>query len=416
MKKFKVILSAILCAVLALACLPLSACEKEETPDYDLTDLDTLDRENLLAAGDKPVVKWEGRYEYKDDRVYLYHTATGFTVDFTGTELEVTFYHDKSDIYYEAALDEEVLPNPNPERRFYLPDGEEEYTWKISGLTEGKHTVRCLKADEAKDATTAVVGMKTDGKFVYRNEEADSEKVRFMVVCASGGSGYGSLGYSEVSNTAVSRTRKNSSSLHAFAFLTARMFDADIQFVASSGWGVALANKSVVDILDYTGVTTSDNVAGAKTTAVWDSQRYIPDVILLNVGGNDGVTNANKDAYQKRVVELVEKLHADYPYASIVWVHTSSKYWSYTQTGLSDAGIKYVLDCEIPNVGEGETGAGTYGASNHVSLKTHIDASEIIANLLSERIGYGRVRNNISFAQYIPFLDTDCDYHFTDNN
>jgi hypothetical protein len=109
-----------------------------------------------------------------------------------------------------------------------------------------------------------------------------------MMVCASGGSGHGSLGYSDDGKGGLGRNTSNSSSLHAFNYLTARMFGADVQFVANSGWGVSYpSGKSIYDVLDYSGITTSNSVNGAKTTAKWDHQKWVPDVIIFNIGGND---------------------------------------------------------------------------------------------------------------------------------
>lgn len=418
MKIFNKILITVSALVLALSSMAISACspkQPNEYAGYDVVDVNKLDGRNLVTAGDKPAVKWEGRYEYKDEMIYLYNAATGYTVDFVGTELSVEFWHDKGNIYYDVALDDEVLPNVNTSRRFYLPSGQQDYTWKISGLEKGHHKITCLKMDEAKNATTAIKSISTDGKFIYRNVENDADKLKVMAICASGGSGFGALGYSEVSNNAVNRTNANSSALHSFNYLTARMLDADIQYVASSGWGVNIADHSVIDALDYTGVTTSDNVTGAKTTAKWDAQNWVPDIVLINIGGNDGVASATSDykkAYQKRVVELLQRLHGDYPYASIVWVHTTSSYWTLTNSAITSNGIDYVLDCAIPNVGEGTTGAGTYGASNHCSLKSQIDGTDIVVSLLESKVGYRRVRENINFNDFVSILDCDKKYEF----
>lgn len=371
-----------------------------------------------LNRSEEPLVKWEGRYEYKigdaaiPNMMYLYHTATGFTVDFYGTSLAVEFYKSSTlggtsgggDIYYDYAIDDESLPNVN-NRRFKLPSNDYRYTAQLcEDLPEGHHTVKCLKMDEPADAYTAVISFTTDGNFYYRNAEKDNSHLKFMAVCASGGSGYGSLSYNERSKTAATRTRKNSSSLHAFNYLTARRYNADIQFVAQAGWGVKFApEKSILDVIDKCGITPTNNVAGALTTGDWDYQNYIPDVIIFNIGGNDTTKDGfDVDVYKQGVLDLVGKLHGYYPNAKMIWSHTGSKAGSYAIDALQSAGIVsqgYLKQGIVPNVGEGKTGEGTYGASSHASFKTHLDIEAILVDILS-RWGFTPTVDDVSFSDF----------------
>ena len=375
-------------------------------------------KSNDLNRSEETLVKWEGRYEYKigdadvPNMMYLYHTATGFTVDFYGTSLEVEFYKASTlggtsgggDIYYDYAIDNETLPNVN-NRRFKIPSANYRYTATLcSGLEGGHHRVKCLKMDEPADAYTAVISFTTDGAFYYRNIEQDNSNLKVMAVCASGGSGYGSLSYSEKSGTAATRTRKNSSSLHAFNYLTARRFNADIQFVAQAGWGVKYSEeKSILDVIDKCGITPSNNVSGALTTGDWNYQNYTPDIIIFNIGGNDTKkTEFNVDVYKQGVLDLVGKLHSYYPNAKMIWTHTNSKAGSYAIDALQSAGIVsqgYLKQGIIPNVGEGPTGEGTYGASSHASFKTHLDSEAVLVDILT-RWGFTPTVDDVSFDDF----------------
>lgn len=393
MKKFALILASLI-AVLSLS---LFGCGDGETA--------TLSGE-LLTGG---YVKWEGRYEEKDidgeTGVVLYHTASGFTVDFDGTELEVGFYSEiqGGKPYYNLAVDDEVLPVAAENRTFSLSGGKERIKI-VSGLSRGRHTVKCLKMSEPYDAITAVRSFNTDGGFIKRDADDDNANFKFMFVCASGGSGHGSLGYSE-KNGYSARTTANSSSLHAFNYLTARMFGADVQFVANSGWGVAYpADRSVADVLDYTGITTSNNVTGAKTTATWDYDSWVPEVIIFNIGGNDTVQGGfTQSLYQKKVVQMVEKLHEKYPSAYMLWTHTGSNAGSFAVSAMTDAGIMsagYMKVAVIPKVGAD----GSYGANGHNSFKTHIATAEIIAGELTKNWGFTAIYENVLFEDYESVL------------
>ena len=113
----------ILSIIISLGCTFFFGCNQPEEEPVSL-----LCNEDLTL--DASFVKWEGRYSYQEgennepSKVNLYHSATGFTIDFTGTELYVEFEssisgNSKSHYpYYNVAVDDEILPNANPERTF----------------------------------------------------------------------------------------------------------------------------------------------------------------------------------------------------------------------------------------------------------------------------------------------------------
>ena len=387
----------------------------------DKTNIKVIN-EDYLKNEEEALVKWEGRYEYKEktsslpSMMLLYFTATGFTVDFYGTELKAEFYHAKDfngtldgNIYYDVKVNDEVLPNL-AKRRFCLPSNETRTTVDlVSGLSEKRHTATILKMNEGADGYTGIISISTDGYFYKRDVEKDNSNLKFMAVCASSGSGYGNLAYNEVSENYHSRTRENSSSLHSYMYLTARRFGADISYVGQAGWGVEFpVKKSINGVIDKCGITPSNSVDGAKTTGDWDHSKYIPDVILLHIGGNDTKNSAfDLETYQEGVVSLVTKLHTCYPNAKMVWTHTNSKAGTYAINALKSQGIiseGYLKQCIIPGIGEGETGAGSYGASNHQSLKTHIDSSNKICETVS-RLGYEIIRDQIEFSDFEYLLE-----------
>ncbi len=406
-----------------LLCFTFVGCDKNP-PNGGGGDDETIPTTKSVSAqtlvdNQNPLVKWQGRYEYRTYKDYpmvmMYHTATGFTVDFYGTELKATFFHQAtatggSNIYYQVAVDDETLPTTNKARVVCLRDDQLMATVTlVSGLTKGKHTLTCLKMSEPADALTGIVDISTDGGIYPRDLQADNQNLKFMFVCASGGSGFGSLVCTPTNS--VSRTRANSSSLHAFNYLTARMFNADVQFVAQAGWGLHYpTKKSIAQVFDHVGIlgyNTNDgyrnSVAGAQTTGLWDHTQWVPDVIILNIGGNDTPSSEfNVTNYKQTVVEFVQKLHALYPNAKMLWTHTNSKAGTYAMQALSGAGITsqgYIKAAIIPKVGSD----GTYGASNHNSFKTHIATADILAGYL-ETYGYAPLRSNVNFDDYVHFI------------
>ena len=408
MKKF---ISTILSLALALSCtLVFGACDEPQEQEQ----VKVLLGEDLISA--TPYVKWEGRYSYTESvnnepaMVNLYHSATGFTIEFTGTELYVDFNcvveggKSSHEPYYNVAVDNEVLPTVSPDRTFKLTDGRQRVCI-VSGLENKKHTVKCLKMSEPYDALTSIVTIETDGTFHKRDVDYDLGNFRFMFVCASGGSGHGALGYSDDGKGSLGRNTKNSSALHSFNYLTARMFGADVQYVGNSGWGVSYPkNKSVYDVLDYSGITPSNDVNGAKTTALWDHNKWVPDVIIFNIGGNDTVQSGfTQSTYQSEVVALVEKLHTQYPNAYMIWTHTNSNAGKYAISALNDKGVLkdgYLKEVIIPKVGAD----GTEGANGHNSFYTHLVTAEILAEALHNYWGFTAIEPNVTFEDYESIL------------
>lgn len=252
----------------------------------------------LLNNKPSTFIKWDGRYGYisKTKVMMIYHTATGLTVDFYGTELTINFYHGKDlnnqksdhDIYYDVKVDEETLPN-KIDRRIKLPKTETNSSITVvKDLSLGNHSVTILKMNEAKDACTGISKIVTDGYFIKRDIQKDISKLKILALNASYGSGYGSLAYSKTSGTEFKKTTANSSSLHAFQYLIARRFNADIHFVASSGWGIKYPeDKTIPNIIDYVGITPSNDIKSSHVTEIWDKKLYIPDIISIHLGGND---------------------------------------------------------------------------------------------------------------------------------
>ena len=330
------------------------------------------------------VIKVGGKQYYVEEGTELY-------VEFSST---ISGNSENRYPYFNVAVDNEVLPTISPDRTFFLTGGNERVCI-VKDLKNERHTVKCLKMSEPYDATVSITSFETNGEFYKRNLSYDSGSLRFMFVCASGGSGHGALG------TKGARTTKNSSALHSFNYLTARMFDADVQFVAHSGWGVAYPkNKAISKVLDHSGITITNSVDGAKTTAAWDHAKWVPDVILFNIGGNDTTKDGfDQSVYQKEVVAMVQKFHELYPNAYMVWTHTNSNAGKFAVAAMTDAGILkegYMQIVIIPKVGAD----GTEGAADHNSLKTHITTADIIADALSKQWGFTRVRDNVKFEDF----------------
>lgn len=362
-----------------------------ETSSNVLLEDNVFSQDELI---NKDNVKWQGRTQYKDDKVYFYYTGTGFKVTFQGSKLSAVLQATNTDNvskrpYFHVFVDGEDLLDSSS---FCLSKENSEITL-CENLTYGIHTVEVLKRSEPYDSITSLSELKTDGTFIKQEQE---DKLKMQLVGASGISGHGALGVN-----GEERTTENSSSLHAFGYLTARMFDADFEFIANAGCGLkwGYRNTNVRTAYDYVGLDTNCNVVDEK----WDHSLFEPDIVLCNIGGNDYnsyVNNAedqdqaNKE-FRDAVTEFLTHIHSLHPNAYIIWTHTNSKNGIQAETAIADYEKKELVKVVvIPKVG---ADGDLIGADNHNSIYTHIRTADILADAIEDFAKVTRVKENIDY-------------------
>lgn len=364
--------------------------------DDDSSDKQSLNQNELKSTdlNDDQKVRWIGRTEYKNEERFMYYTGTGFEVNFKGTKLEVTFTAthvanvNKQPYFYVMVDDQTIIEATS----FHLTNPNQTIVI-VNGLENENHKVTVLKASEPYDSSVSVVSLKTDDSF-YKISEFSGLKIQLLG--ASGLSGHGSLGQS-----GQSRTTANSSSLHAFGYLTARMFDADFQFISNSGSGLKWGSgTNMRTAYDYVGLDTGLNVIDTK----WNHQSWIPDVLICNIGGNDFTSYVNKltdqiaakKEFREAVIEFLTYVHSLYPDLYIIWTHTGSSNGTQAEAAISDyknrSKVKVVV---IPKVG---ADGDPEGANGHNSIYTHIRTADILASAITELIKTTSSVENISWS------------------
>ena len=375
--------------VLLIFILTLYGCEIEQDIEQTIptiSKVSSLDKEDLAGQ----YITWYGRHQYADDMEYFYHTATGFQVSFTGRIIDITLsLTDKNnDIYFSLAKDNEALLNGE-----VLVLTDEQQTFRITFDTYEDHQIELVKRSEPEDGITALVSLGTNGEFI-QNENQD-QVPHFLLIGASGISGHGALG-----SAGQSRTTENSSSLHSFGYLTAEKFRGTYEFVSNSGWGLAFGynDKTGVDNInkayDYIGIDANQDIVDV----IYDHS-VIPDIIIVNIGGNDYTAVINRlSGFEKEekitefkniVAEFIYKLREDAPNAHIFWTMTSG-----SLNGTAAASVFSLLDPEdqafvhmVVIKGVGEDG-DPVGANNHCSYITHQKSADILAAAIEEFTQY----------------------------
>lgn len=358
----------------------LSSCSIEETEDTEeTTNVSMIEMSDLMG----PYIDWYGRIAHLNQKTYFYHTATGFRVAFYGRviDIELSLELKRNDIYYSVAKDGEDLLEAD-----VFVQRLTNQTLRVEFEEFAQHVVEIVKRSEPEDGVTSLVRVTTNGYFI---ELEDEDQLHFLMIGASGISGHGALG-----SPGQQRTTENSSSLHAFGYLTARAFDGSFEFVANSGWGLAFG---------YNDLTGADNIARAYDYIGIDQNQNIieipydhgkvPDYILINIGGNDYTSVINKLSgfektekileFKAAVAAFILKLRRNAPEAHIFWTMTEG-----SMNGTAASEVIEQLDeldrgfVHVIVIKQVASDGDLAGANNHASYRTHQKSAQIIVEAI----------------------------------
>lgn len=343
-------------------------------------------------------VNWLGRnaYQTATEANYFYFTASGFEVKFFGTELSAELVTGVNAVSKQPHLVVLIDGETNPENGTLIVMDQVKKTYALaSGLDEGVHTIRVLKRSESIDSLTGLSKVSTDGYFM----DVDPLKERKIeVIAASSSAGFGNL----ASSSSDPKTTQNSDGLRAYAYLAARMLDAEINIFSASGWplvkGPWTGNNNIPQAYEFVNVYSSVD---------WNHSNYEPDVVLINLGTNDWsyITTLQtaeraqaiitfEDAY----VDFIGRIHELHPQAIIVIVYglmNETNIYTPTQNAVSKAQTAYpnlnLFSIQLPSVNAQEG----IGSSNHPGLLTHIRAGGVLAESLGVWLDWNIVYQNI---------------------
>ena len=383
----------------------------EFTIGVKIVDITTLNEIKGEYLSSDHYVNMSGRHYYNenDERMYFYYTASGFKVSFTGTSLEATllatgYNKANNEARIVVLIDGEVYPEGGT--TIVLNKGMEDTYTLCSNLENRKHTVEVLKRSEAIDNTLAVSSLKTDGHF--EAPEVDKAK-KILVLGASGSTGYGNL----AKNTSVVKNTYNSDGLKAFAYLTARMYDTEIDEINASGWGVKWGWNSqsgaanIAAALSKVGILSTQSIE--KVNYDYAHEKY--DLIIVNLGMNDFnafLKNKSGEEFDTLVEQYKDAVKALYNVlvdvydCPILILHTDNRnqkaegYYNEIVASEVNATLESarIFPIIIPANGSGTN----YGANSHANVQTHIWTADKIAEWIEANLHWTKVRDNLTFT------------------
>lgn len=176
---------------------------------------------------------------------------------------------------------------------------------------QGPHEGIFFKRTEGEMGTTVFYGIETgsDGKLLAPPSNS-GRKIEFIgnsITC-----GYGTEG----ANRHESFRPETENAWKSWASIISRAFDADCHIVAHSGLGVIRNYGDSLRVSEYP-VPMPDRfnrTLDMETAPLWDFSRWIPDVVVINLGTNDFSTppHPREVMFQRKYEELLKKVRDAY--------------------------------------------------------------------------------------------------------
>ncbi len=342
-----------------------------------------------------PAIRFVGRVDTRDsDGPRFAWSGTWFTARFTGQSIRVRL--------------RELPKAPDPEgRRFpnrygvsidgepiqdVFADARGELAYERAGLTAGEHTLVVYKQTEALVGAAQLLGLALDSGARLLPPPPPAAR-RIELIGDSLSTGYGNEGESEK----CAFSDKTQNHWKSYGAIAARALNAELVTIAWSGKGV-VRNYDMKP-----GETVMPQLYGAALpedpSSAWDFQRWVPDVVVINLGSNDfSAVDPGEAEFVAGLVALLGRVRAAYPNAHLVYVpgmlsdawpkgvEALTRIRRYAQAAVAQrrtAGETRLALLELPSV-EGEP----MGCDWHPGLQTHERMAALLVEHLRARLGW----------------------------
>ena len=342
-QKNKLILFPILIA-LATSC-------GQNSQFYDKVDLDFGAVTNVTpytvrdtkTINDTSYYKMHGRY-YTDTNLgvnFFNFSSAGFEVTFVGTTLEACLYTTNADSnssrpYIAVCIDNDY--DPEHATPIQLTNGKHSNCTGKNGqyfihdhvvlahdLENKEHTVRVYKRSEANYSKVGVKSFATDGTLLPVKAKEFDLKMEFYGDSVTCGYAVESPDFYENFST------RTENSMKTYANYAANALNADVSHISNGGYPMYKSEYSegcspdnIPELVDYASCDWN-----TLTKYTWDNSKYIPDVVVIALGANDGsilstFDPASKDfsdfvdMYKTKYLAFIQKLFTLYPNTLIV--------------------------------------------------------------------------------------------------
>lgn len=333
-----------------------------------------------------PYLRVLGRTNGSLEPVTLFWTASGIEMNIKATEAWVTVRSDYelfepwADVIVDGAISQRLMVNKGEQKICLFRNMEGDKIRNVKLLRD----TPAFPTDEK--TLFQILGVQTDGEFCPLEEP----KMRLEVIGDSITSGEGGSG-------AGGEMTWNSFCFNCvdnYAYMAAKELDAIYHCVSQSGWGVLCSwegdeKQAIPPYYEQVcGLLNGERNKELGAFEKWDFQKFQPDVIVVNLGTNDGSGTNDMEKVGKAVEDFLKKLRDYNPESYILWCYgmlgngiqpTLENAIRNYKTKSGDERVEFV---ELPDTLEGE-----YGSRQHPGQKSHEKTAKVLVEKIRAIVG-----------------------------
>jgi len=260
----------------------------------------------VVSASD-PAFRYQGRFDMGNPAApVIVWESSRISVGFSGTSLALLFGRSVDQNYFNVQVDGEIQVVA------VEPGSHAEIPWPVT-LGQGLHHLVLIKRSEAAAGSAAFKGIEVASGAVVERPAASKAALRMLFLGDSI-----TVGACDEDGAADQwDSRRTHNATLSYAALTADAFGADFENISVSGIGV------VTGYVDVTFDEVWDRLYPARGAPRADLTAWRPDVIFLNLGGNDTSYSKSKGrpfptSFANSYFMLVSAIRRAYPDAQLV--------------------------------------------------------------------------------------------------
>ncbi|MBK8944582.1 MAG: T9SS type A sorting domain-containing protein [Ignavibacteriae bacterium] len=226
---------------------------------------------NTISA-DNPNFQYTGRIDFSDStKPIIFWPGTYIRTKFDGKYLMIVLDDQTGESFYNVFVDENydapLIIDCEPGQKSYLVS---------ATLKDTVHSLLIFRRTEASTGPTKFLGIQIlDNKNIFPPTERPKRKIAFYgnsITCGMG---------NEAADYADDDKMKDENNFTAYGAITSRILNADYMCTAKSGIGIIISWFDLI-IPDYFYRLNPDD-----PNSRWDFEKYIPDVVIINLFQND---------------------------------------------------------------------------------------------------------------------------------
>ncbi len=241
---------------------------------------------------------WHGRVVFEEGEAVLSWAQSGFEADFSGKAVVLRLK--PGDNEFNIWVDGQLLAIIGPETR--APQSWEQErlrlvareiergVWELSGLSLGKHHLAFDKRTSANFGVARFGGLRLKPKAkLGPAPKAFTRRLEFVGDSLT--NAYGCEGPGKQ----CSELRPYENSAKSWVTLASHALKADFQIVALSGFGVVRNYGDKKKVSADPMSVYYDRANSVDKASRWDRSRFVPDLVVINLGTNDHSTQPMPD-------------------------------------------------------------------------------------------------------------------------